>query len=195
MDTAPPRSRSPTRNDDGTITTRAIVSLFHAPLGWTPPPPRRMRRVLFEINIEPLRRLCTFQEDFDIFSSATTTHLISTRYNALYTVFKVIYYDYVPRFKIWDLYDLVTSTLKGRWNLTLTHEWFYFLVPAQRGTPAHCPVTDENQSVLAFLNYHFPRWQTHQYRGNDTIRHSDDEMTAFHVELQCTLRSPGYGRR
>ena len=46
-----------------------------------------------------------------------------------------IYYDDAPRFKIWDLYDLITSTFKGRWNLHLPTPWFRFLVLTQRGTP------------------------------------------------------------
>ena len=54
---------------------------------------------------------------------------------ALYTVHKVIYYDYAWRFKIVDLYDLIESTFKDRWNLHLSRHWFRLLVNTQRYRP------------------------------------------------------------
>ena len=60
MATPGPRSRSPSRNIDGALNR---VFPFFAPPGWRPPAPRRIRPVIFQINIEPsqlhdhLRRL------------------------------------------------------------------------------------------------------------------------------------------
>ena len=104
MYSTPPRSRSPTRNDDGSIAQTPTPSPFYSPPGWRPPPPRRQRPVLFMINIVPLRRYSTIYDGFGILRDATTSHLLSTQFSALYTVYKVIYYDYAWRFKIVDLY-------------------------------------------------------------------------------------------
>ena len=80
-----------------------------------------MSPVSLEINIEPLCRLSTLESGFDILRLETTAHLLSLDCNAMYTVYKIIYYDYdyAPRFKIWDLYDLIILTFKDRWNLNL----------------------------------------------------------------------------
>ena len=43
MATSNTRSRSPSRNDDG---TENMVSPFFAPPGWRPPAPRRIRPVM-----------------------------------------------------------------------------------------------------------------------------------------------------
>ena len=132
-----------------------------------------MSPVSLGINIEPLRRLSTLESGFDILSPETTAHLLSLDCNAMYTVYKIIYYDYAPRFKIWDLHDLVTSTFKDCWNLHLPAPWFRFLVLTQRGTPGGhvetperearrlhtpslVPLTDDNQTIMDFLNQHFP---------------------------------------
>ena len=135
MQTTPPRSRSPARNNAGTTTETIPLSPFFAPPGWRPPPPRRMRPVLIEINIAPLRSLSTLIEGFGILDDVTTTHLLPTQFNSIYTVFKVIYYDYAYRFKISDLYTLVTSTFYDRWNLHLPAQWFKLLVLTHSGPP------------------------------------------------------------
>ena len=107
-----------------------------------------------------------------------------------YTVYKVIYYDYAWRFEIVDLYELVESTFKDRWNLHLSRHWFRFLVLTQGDPPSLQLLTDPNESAGTFLNRVFPRWQTHQHRAGNRIRHPDDEETAFVVELQCETCSP-----
>ena len=206
MQTTPPRSRSPARNEDGTTTATVPLSPFFAPPGWRPPPPRRIRPVLIEINIAPLRSLSTLIEGFEILDDVTTTHLLPNQFNSIYTVFKVIYYDYAYRFKISDLYTLITSTFYDRWNLHLPAHWFNLLVLTQGGTPGGhvesttasrhprppsiMPIPDDTQSIWSFLNQFFPYWQTHQYRSGNRIRHPDDDSSAFHVELQCEPRFP-----
>ena len=195
-----PRSRSPSRNDDGSLNR---VSPFFAPPGWRPPAPRRIRPVLFQINIEPLRSYMTISDGFGILRDETTHHLLSPDVNALYTVYKVIYYDYAWRFKIVDLYELIESTFKDRWNLHLSRHWFRFLVDTQRPRPlsptdqSSSPfeaLTDPNESVATFLNRVFPGWRSHQHRAGNRIRHPDDEDTAYVVELQCEPCSPYWER-
>ena len=200
MATSNTRSRSPSRNDDGTDN---MVSPFFAPPGWRPPAPRRVRPVIFQINIEPLRNYMTIYDGFGILRDETTHHLLSPDMNALYTVYKVIYYDYAWRFKIGDLYQVVESAFKDRWNLHLSHHWFRFLVNTQRPRPLSTStqsmssssspfeaLTDSNESVGSFLYRVFPGWQTHQHRAGNRIRHPDDEHTAYVVELQCETCSP-----
>ena len=143
-----PRSRSPTRNDDGSLTGS---SPFFAPPGWRPPAPRRIRPVLFQINIEPLRRYTTIYDGFGILRDETTSHLLSPDMNALYTVHKVIYYDYAWRFKIGDLYELIENTFKDRWNLHLSRHWFRFLVDTQRPRPLS--PDDSTSSPFEALTY------------------------------------------
>ena len=196
-----PRSRSPTRNDDGSLTGS---SPFFAPPGWRPPAPRRIRPVLFQINIEPLRRYTTIYDGFGILRDETTSHLLSPDMNALYTVHKVIYYDYAWRFKIGDLYELIENTFKDRWNLHLSRHWFRFLVDTQRPRPmspaaiTSSPfeaLTDQNEYVATFLYRVFPGWQSHQHRAGNRIRHPDDEHTAYVVELQCEPCAPYWEQR
>ena len=193
-----PRSRSPSRNDDG-----SRVSPFFAPPGWRPPGPRRIRPVLFQINIEPLRSYMTIYDGFGILRDETTHHLLSPDMNALYTVYKVIYYDYAWRFKIVDLYELIESTFKDRWNLHLSRHWFRFLVdtqrprplsPADRSSSPFEALTDPNESVANFLYRVFPGRQSHQHRAGNRIRHPDDEDTAYVVELQCEPCAPYWER-
>ena len=187
------RSRSPNRNDDGSLAQTPTPSPFYSPPGWRPPPPRRIRPVLFQINIAPLRRYSTIYDGFGIIRDETTNHLISTHFNALYTVYKLIYYDYAWRFKIVDPYELVESTFnKDRWNLHLSRHSFRFLVLTQCDLPSPSlePLTDPNESVGTFLHRVFPGWQSHQHRAGNRIRHPDDEHAAFVVELQCEPCSP-----
>ena len=195
-----PRSRSP-RNDDGSLNR---VSPFYAPPGWRPPAPRRIRPVLFQIDIAPLRRYTTIYDGFGILRDETTQHLVSTDLHALYTVHKVIYYDYAWRFKIGDLYELIESTFKDRWNLHLSRHWFRFLVDTQRPRPLSPDVSssspfealnDPDEYVANFLYRVFPGWQSHQHRAGNRIRHPDDEDTAYVVELQCEPCSPYWAQR
>ena len=86
--------------------------------------------------------------------------------NALYTVYKVIYYDYAWRFKIVDLYELIgTYTLNvtgfGFWWTPNAHDLFS---PSDQSSSPFEALTDPNESVASSLHRVFPGWQSHQHR-------------------------------
>ena len=88
-----------------------------------------------------IRQLCTLESYFDILHPATTAQLLSIGYNAVFTVYKIICYDYATRFKVSGLYHLIISTFKDRWNLTLPRDYFRFFI---LGPSYHAPVIDVN---------------------------------------------------
>ena len=103
-------------------------------------------------------------------------------YSALFTLYKVIYPNYVSRHYVQELYELIVNTFLSRWALHIRVSQLLLSVQTSQGKFAlnHMQTTISN-----VLQQTYPRWQSHQIypynRTNDSIDipHGNSDATAF----------------
>ena len=92
-------------------------SPFFAPPGWQPPPPRPDRAVILQIDLRPMKQLALLDNYYDILAPQVYTHLTNDDYRSAFTLYKIIYPNYVSRHYVQELYELVVDTFLKRWSL------------------------------------------------------------------------------
>ena len=88
-----------------------------APPGWQPRPPRPDRAVILQIDLSLMKHLALLDNYYDILAPQVYTHFSNDDYTALFTLYKVIYPNYVSRHYVQDLYELIVDTFLKRWSL------------------------------------------------------------------------------
>ena len=186
------RSRSPQRAQ---VPTGFRLSPFFAPPGWQPPPPRPDREVILQIDLRPMKHLALLDNYYDILAPQVYTHLTND-YNAAFTLYKIIYPNYVSRHYVQELYELVVDSFLKRWSLHLRVSQ---LIPTVTTTQGKHELNHMQTSIFDVLQLVYPRWQTHQLLPFRQTSHSDvpsdvphgnSDAAAFVLNIACEPTAP-----
>ena len=137
--------------------------------------------------MSPMKRVAMLDNYYDILAPQVRT-LSNDDYAALFTLYRVIYPNYVSRYYIQEISDLIVATFFSRWALHLllsiqTHQGKFVLSNMQA-------------TILDILNQSYPRWQSHQIfpycRTVDSTEmpHGNSDNTAFVLHMKCELLAP-----
>ena len=109
------------------------LSPFFAPPGWQPPPPRPDRAVILQIDLRPMKHLALLDNYYDILAPQVYTHLTNDDYRSAFTLYKIIYPNYVYRHYVQELYELVVDTFLKRWSLHVRVSQLILTIATTRG--------------------------------------------------------------
>ena len=160
------RSRSPQQVH---APTGFRLSPFFAPPGWQPPLPRPDRAVILQIDLRPMKHLALLDNYYDILAPQVYTHLTNDDYKSTFTLYKIIYPNYVSRHYVQELYELVVDTFLKRWSLHIRASQLI------RRLPHHKVSTSSIICKPAFLisydiRTHAGRHTNHFYSGRPRTR-------------------------
>ena len=130
---------------------------------------------------------------YDILAPQVYTHLSNDDYSALFTLYKVIYPNYVSRHYVQELYELIVTTFLSRWALHICVSQLLLSVQTSQGKFA---LNHMQTTILDVLQQTYPRWQLHQihpYNHNTDstdIPHGNSDATAFILYITCEPIAP-----
>ena len=187
------RSRSPQR-----VHARPgfRLSPFFAPPGWQPPPPRPDRAVIPKIDLRPMKHLALLHNYYDILAPQVYTHLTNDDYRSAFTLYKIIYPNYVSRHYVQELSELVVDTFLKRWSLHVRVSQLILTIATTQGKHE---LNHMQTSILDVLQHVYPRWQTHQplllqqapeSPAHPGVPHGHSDATAFVMNITCEPTAP-----
>ena len=166
------------------------------PPGWQPPPPRPDRAVILQIDLRPMKHLALLDNYYDILAPQVYIHLTNDDYKSTFTLYKIIYPNYVSRHYVQELYELVVDTFLKRWSLHIRASQLILTIATPQGKHE---LNHMQTSILDILRHTYPRWQTHQpllfRQTTDTaappdVPHGHSDATAFILNITCEPTAP-----
>ena len=130
---------------------------------------------------------------YDILAPQVYAHLSNDDYSALFTLYKVIYPNYVSRHYVQELYELIVTTFLTRWSLHIRVPQLILSVQTSRGK---FELSRMQTTILDVLQQTYPRWQTYQiypyHRTPEStdIPHGNSDATAFVLYITCEPTAP-----
>ena len=140
-----------------------------------------------------MTHLAMLDNYYDILAPPVYTHLSAADYSALFTVYKVIYPNYVSRHYVQELYELIDTTFLSRWALHLRLSQFPLSIQTSRGK---FELHHMRTSISDVLQQTYPRWQSHQVypyphqADSSDIPLGNSDNTAFVLHLTCEPVAP-----
>ena len=89
--------------------------------------------MILQIDLRPMKHLALLDNYYDIMAPQVYTHLTNDDYNAAFTLYKIIYPNYVSRHYVQELYELVVDTFLKRWSLHLRVSQLILTVTTTQG--------------------------------------------------------------
>ena len=172
------------------------LSPFFAPPGWQPPPPRPDRAVIVQIDLRPMKHLALLDNYYDILAPQVYTHLTNDDYKSAFTLYKIIYPNYVSRHYVQELYELVVDTFLKQWSLHIRVSQLILTIATPQGKHE---LNHMQTSILDVLQFTYPRWQTHQplllRQAPDSptppdVPHGHSDAAAFVLNITCEPTAP-----